>query len=1098
MKLMNCASSPWQVGAHWLWAATLALSAAGFPATLTGQSTSGAISGVVVSTAGTPIEGATVSIAGTNIGALTNRAGRFLLFSVPDGEHRLEVRLLGFRTAARIVQVEQGTASIERFTLIDEPFELDGIIVSGTGSATEKRRVANTVGLIDAAVLANAPITSFSELVQGREPSLMALTSDGAVGSGTRIRIRGSNSITMSNEPLIYIDGLRVDNSGDLGGSGRHGDAGSPLDDINWSSVDRVEVLKGPAAATLYGSEASSGVIQIFTRAGRPGPARGTIRADGGWATYPSVFAPAAGFTTTDAGAAALSAHYGTTIEPFEVIERDFVSDLLEVGYHQAYSADVSGGTDVIQYFVAGRVSDEDGPLGGGSFGPASDRLRRIQTNASLKFLPKESLQLSVSMSYVDSDLQTFARNNEVSSPLVAAWLSKPERASCAPSSLLPGETFGEVTPLCSGAGNPTGAVGFGTVRELYQHEARKAGRHLTGALALAWNGPGGWSTSATVGMDQVDERLDRMTPFGWRLDGVSSSPVSDQGSRSLVTRTHRELTFDGSVGWQGVRGPFEVDVTAGGQAFLTDEWGASLEAWDFPAPGVTDVGLAAQSQISDYTTGRASVGTYLQTRLGYDDWLFGTAGARLDRTSAFGSEAGAAFYPRAGISAVASEMGEWEPEWLTLLRVRAAYGRAGLQPGSFDRLTTFAPRQTPGGAGFEPENIGNVDLRPEQASEWEVGMEAGLWNGVLAIDVTYWNRVTRDALVLRPFPAAGGFTEPQLANIGQLDAHGIEATLSSSFSPGRDVSVRLFANGAFLRDRVTSLGGTPTVQASAGYPRHRNSIAEGYSPGAFLGARLLPTCAPGIDRACWEPGVTVPYDIDGDGSPDTSEAFRAFLGASDAISLGALRPLRDDEDGDLDFFDHRLGKPMPDWQGSFGGDVTLWSRLTFATLFEYRTGDVGVANLTGAFRRAFFGNAPETAAVGSILANPQTRLDPDTRYAAAMRWAREQVSLNDYSGMNQIEDADMLRWREANVTWRLPSDWSSSIGAEGVSLTFSARNLLVWTPYSGTDPEANEVSRCGGAGEAANPLQCNFVMGTEAYTLPLPRRFSLSARVVF
>jgi len=1059
--------------------------------------TDGTVTGLVTTVTGIAIEAAQVSIVGTGIGALTNTTGRYLLLGVPPGDHLLDIQVVGFRTRRIAVHVPAGGSGIGNVALSEVAFQLDEIVVTGTGAATTKRQLGNTVGIVDATRLSNAPISNFSELIQAREPSVVAFTSDGAVGSGSRIRIRGSNSISMSNEPLVYVDGVRVDNSGDMGGNGRHGDWGSPLDDINWEGVERVEILKGPAAATLYGSEASSGVIQIFTRRGSTGPA--TIRTTGefGTSVFPNVIEPAAGFARDASSAAALGTLYGMDIQPFEVFERDFMSDIFETGVHQSYSADVSGGSDEFQYYVAGRFADEDGPLGLKDLGAANDALRRIQASASLAFVPRPGLRLRMMTSYVDTRFDTFVRNNDPGSPVVATWWSKPEDATCAASAPDATSTFGAQTPRCTGAGNPTGAPGFGTPRELSQNDRSQHTRHFTSSFQGAWTGRG-LDANITIGIDQVDERADQSRPYGWRVDGLAPSSLADGGVRSLASRTHRELTFDGRVSWSGQLGPsFTTTLTTGGQAYVTDEWGGRVAGRGFPAPGIADVGLAAVSTATDYQTSKVGLGSYGQAQLGYLGWIFGTVGLRLDRASPFGAEAGSALYPKAAVSAVLSDREDWGSTWVPTLRIRAAVGQSGLQPGAFDKLTTYRPRQTPGGAGFEPGTIGNPNLRPERATEMEAGIEAEIAGGRVGIDVTVWDRTTRDALIQRNFAAAGGFTEPQLENLGRLDSSGLEIAIRGLLLESSTATISVFGNAAYMRQRVAELGGTVGGTASGAYPRHRNSIVEGLAPGTFLGAQMIPQCTTGMTRTCYEPGSTVPYDIDRDSIPDSLSDFRAYLTGADAISLSELRLLLDDEDGDGDPLDHVLGKPTPDWQGSAGVDVTLWDRLTVNSLFEYRAGGYQVANLTGAFRRAFRQNTRASAEVESILLDPATRSDPDARTAAAMRWT-ELVSLSPYSGLNLLEDADMVRWREVSVSYRVPPAWSSAIRAQDLTVTLSGRNLAVWTHYSGTDPEANEIARCGGAGEAGNGLQCNFVDATEMFTLPLPRRFGLSVRMVF
>src|SRR5207248_6326706 len=227
---------------------------------------------------------------------------------------------------------------------------LDVVVVTGAGAETEKRKLGNTVATIDVNGLRNAPVANFSEQLAAREPGVSVLPSSAMTGEGARIRIRGAASLSQPNEPIVYIDGVRVDRSGGFGDYIGTGGGGSPsrLDDINPDAIERIEVLKGAAAATLYGTEASAGVIQVFTKTGSRGSPRWDFMSEQGLANYPAGrYAPNAGWVLPDELAAArsrslnlpvptaiqLSTFYGETLQPFQIIERPFAKELFETGY---------------------------------------------------------------------------------------------------------------------------------------------------------------------------------------------------------------------------------------------------------------------------------------------------------------------------------------------------------------------------------------------------------------------------------------------------------------------------------------------------------------------------------------------------------------------------------------------------------------------------------------------------------------------------------------------------------------------------------------------------------------------------------------------
>jgi hypothetical protein len=445
----------------------------------------------------------------------------------------------------------------------------------------------------------------------------------------------------------------------------------------------------------------------------------------------------------------------------------------------------------------------------------------------------------------------------------------------------------------------------------------------------------------------------------------------------------------------------------------------------------------------------------------------------------------------------------------LSTVRVRAAVGQSGLQPGAFDKFATYGPALTFEGPGIQQENLGNPDLKPERATEWEFGADLGFLDNRLGIEVTYWDRTTRDALVERQFAPSGGFSQSQLDNVAELEGHGWELKLDALLVEGDNLSVGIFANGSFLREVITDMGSAPTIEV--GYFRFRNTLSEGFAPGTFFGAQLIPLCSTdpiysggpneGDARPCYTQGATVPFDTNLDGEPDTEAEFRAFLTSSPGISLddSRMNPLIDDEDGDDDILDHPLGKPTPDWQGSFGAQITLWQNVHVNALFEYRTGGFRVSNLTDAFRNShgLLGrNTRRAAEVESTLLNPASQGDAEARLAAGMAWATELKSLAPFSGLNLVEPGDFLRWRELDVTYAVPGTFADKLGFSHMSVSFTVRNLHLFSGYSGTDPEVNQVGRCGRGGETT--LECNFLDSVDSFGPPLPRRFGVSVAFGF
>ncbi len=1074
----------------------------------------GTVQGVIISSTGRPLAGVEVFLAGRGIsavavagriGTLTDEAGQYTLANIPAGQTEIRARIVGYSQVLAQVAVLAGQTTDLNFELNRSVIQLDEIVVSGAGGQVQKKQLGNTIATVSAADFEMAPVIDFGTMVAAREPSVVGLPSGGLAGQGSRIRIRGTNSLSMSNEPVVYVDGVRVDNAGNFAGRVfTNGGAPSRLDDINPESIERIEILKGAAAATLYGSEASSGVIQIFTKKGTTGPPRFNFRIDQGITNFPGDrVKPLAGFPRTQAQADKLTALYGgkfhdgdRSLKPFEVFESDIIRDLWETGRDQIYSASVTGGGESVQYYLSGRATFTDGPWGDGGvieerLGKNKDFNRRYQGNFSVTLFPRSRLQFRASGMFADVRQDTPQNGNDIYGPVGMAWWAKPEVANCDNSAVDTSARLGEGSPFfCTGSGNPFGAATFGTIREFSQTETGESTEHFQGGLNMSYEASSSVTVEALVGYDVVNSRAGEFVPFRYDVDNFTGRRTD--GFKRLGIRAHREITLDTKVRWSErfLDDTWSSQLVVGGQGFIAKDVIGGGQGITFPGPGLEIVEAAASQSVDEFREEKVNAGAFAQEQIGYQDVAFLTVGGRLDRNSAFGEAEDAAFYPKAGISIIPSDLSGWTNSTISTLRVRGAVGKSGLQPGAFDKLTTFQPGPTVEGPGLRPDNLGNENLKPEKTTEWELGTELGFFNDVASLELTYWKRVTNDALIRRVFPVTGGFRNTQLDNVGQLDAKGYEIKVDWLAVDRENFALSVFANGAFIDEIITSLGGAPPFKVAGTYARPRNFVEEGFAPATFFGGKLVD----------WTPGSTVPIDTDGDGLADTEQVFRTWLGSMTSIRIrNDLNPLLRDDDGDGNLLDHFLGKPTADWQGAFGTQMTLWNNVQVNTVFEYMTGNFVVQNLTDQFRRAnpaIGRNTRKTAELEAILLNPATQGDVQARFDAAMEWVTEQASLAPFSGLNAVSPADWLRWRELGVTYTVPTTFAQRLGLTNLQINLTGRNIKLWSKYDGTDPETNARGACGGGGSASS--RCILSNGLDSMGLPIARRYAISLRFGF
>ncbi|HRK53342.1 MAG TPA: SusC/RagA family TonB-linked outer membrane protein [Cyclobacteriaceae bacterium] len=1052
----------------------------------------GTISGVVTDAeTGDPVPGVNIFIPSLAKGTLSNVDGTYQISDIPNGSYRVVGSFIGYRNMTENVTVNNNSQTLN-FALETSVTQLSEIVVTGTGGPMEKRKIGNSVGIISTESLSNAPITSFSDLLQGREPGMVSIPGGGLTGEGAQIRIRGSASLSQLNEPIIIVDGVRIDNGGGFGAGGFAGNGGggtSRLDDINPESIARVEILKGAAAATLYGTEASNGVIQIFTKRGATGAPKFDVKLAKGIITYPKGrYAPNVGWARTPAQAATMTSVLGENIVPYQLVSRTFTEDLFETGTNTEASVSASGGTNAVTYYVNGRFYDEDGPFGGkenrgykpGQSTLAEDLMKRAQLNANVGIIPSGKTKINIVTGYNKTSFSSLQTNNNIYAVGSLAQFSKPERVA---------------------ANNLTGTAAFATVNESMQQTVTQEVNHYNGSVNINYN-PIPWLIlDGVIGVDYSNSASENYRPFGWNIDGFGGS--EPDGSKAYTNRDFiaTSMQFNASA-TNRISDNIESDFILGTQLIQQTTNIFSGNGVAFPGPGFAVAGAGANKDIYQFFAETVNAGVYAQEQIGFNDHIFVTLGARLDAHSAFGSNFNAQFYPKIAASYVVSDAPYWPGNIgpISTLQFKGSFGQSGLQPGTFDALTTYGAIASTNGAGIRPQNLGNPDLKPEVSSELEVGTSIGLLDGKLTFEATYWDRTVNDALFAQQFPPSGGWRGAQLVNIGELAAKGLELNINATVVNTGDLKVELFANAAYLNEEVISLGGAPPVKVGGSYPRYRNFLVEGYSPGANFGVKLLDV-----------PDGFLPLDYNSDGNPDSRAEVVSYLGS---LPTGASLPtttsivMLDNNyvtKGEQSVSGHFLGKTTPDWQGSIGGTVT-WKNFLLRTNFEYRAGNYYVNNLTAAFRQAngtIGRNLPNSARVerdyytGGVDANFNPQNSGEVRTAAVEEWVNDILALTPFAGLNTIEKADFVRWRELSLTYRFPTSFTDKLGLTSGSFTTSAKNLALFTGYSGADPEINVLGR-GGDGNANSNTDQNFGQGIEAFGWAIPTTVIFTLKVGF
>jgi TonB-linked SusC/RagA family outer membrane protein len=758
------------------------------------QAQTGTIVGQVTDPrSGEGIGAAALQVEGTRFGTVSGVDGRYRITGVTAGAHVVIARRLGYTQQRQTVTVADREVTAN-FILQVNAVALDQVVVTGTAGGEAKRSIGNVVSTIDAtAELSKSSAPNLSSLLSARAPGLVISPATSRLGAGPSIQIRGRTSISLDNSPLLYIDGVRVSNataSGPIGVSGggssfgaQNSNVGGRLNDISPEDIQSIEVIKGPAAATIYGTEAANGVIQIITKKGAAGvKPQFSMQVQTGSLS----FRDAAGRVPTNY----LKDASGNVVTWNGVQqEADSGRPIFKTGQTRLYNASLQGGREQAQYYISVGYENDLGI-------EPNNSLRQFTLHANLNSAITSRTEFASSVNFTN----------------VSAHLG----ADVGVSALLGAEVGHRLLFPASRGFYPN----FPPEIPQGLYDNSQGINRFTGSGTLS-NRPTDWfSHRAIVGIDYTGDDSRALEQFA-PPSLASFLPPTAAGGRIGQTLRHNSIItadYSGTAKFN-LTSAMSSASSIGGQFYRTELNISSLGGYGFPAQGVATVSAAANTVLPGQgDTINTTVGAYAQQTFGWRERLFLTGAVRVDNNSAFGNDFKWVTYPKVSASWVVNE----EPFWHTnnvvnTLRLRSAYGESGRQPAAFTALRTFTPVQGPGSSNaVTPGSIGNSNLKPERGKEVEVGLESGLFNR-LTIDFTYFSKQTRDEIINQPVAPSSGFSGNQFVNLGRVDNHGIElqanlqALTRNSF--GWDISASLATN----KDVIKDLGGLPSAVTSAG-----------------------------------------------------------------------------------------------------------------------------------------------------------------------------------------------------------------------------------------------------------------------------------------
>jgi TonB-linked SusC/RagA family outer membrane protein len=950
-----------------------------------------------------------VTVSGTGSGALTGQNGEFTITNVPAGERIIRARRIGLNAGQKTVTITAGSTITVDFTLSQSATQLEELIVTGTAGAAERKTIGNSVTQLDVAELTQKQaVLSVTEVLQSKTPGVTIMPGSGAPGTSGEIRIRGAASIS-GYRPVVFIDGIRysIDDLGSFAATGggtlglaQSTQVTSALNFLNPNDIESIEVIKGPAAATLYGAEAANGVIQIITKKGTRGQQRMTfgVRAERG--TNEMALDLPTNYTTCDAvkkaqletGSTQLSwpgcqGVADNAIITDNPLERDPIA--MRSGKLSILQMNVRGGGDRYSFYLSGDRNIEQGV-----FFNSDNSQESVRSNFTVN--PNDRLDFTVNVNWQEGRLRLPIQDESANGLLLSGTRGLPGRFRSG-GNLAQG--WREITP---------------TAANRYKNYTNPERLTLGGTANYS---PFPWfHNRATIGVDQTQTQAQLLFLPG-DID-ATQDPDAASGANLRKTPSRRVLTVDysGSLLWQPLN-----------RVQSTTSFGAQVVADKFQQISATGIGIGAvdvtRIDLLQRTTGAESfsennsVGYYAQEQVGLSDRLFLTGALRADDHSSFGKDFDIVVYPKLSVSYIASEQpalrSMLDAARVSTLKLRGAWGQAGRAPTAFSATQTYTvSRVTLGsttGSAISTSVYGNPNLEAERGNEIELGFEAGMLRERLGIDFTYYNRTTSKMLQAVSIAPSTGFIGTRLANLGEVTNKGIELSVFGSPVQLRNFSWDSRVNVSTNANKLVSFGvagktvDTPTGQAFGTVQQHR--------PGYPLGGYWVTPPQRGPDGAPLLTATNQPIYNPGD-------TARRYIGPS-----------------------------TPTREIGFSNTFTVLKYFRVYALLDYKGGH-------------YIFNQKERsrcqAANDNCLANNDLRARFPQTAADTILFKELQLRRATAISPEWIQKADFVKLREVSLTVDVPSAWMRRTRASSASFMLSGRNLGLWSDYPGVDPEVN------------------------------------------
>ena len=773
--------------------------------------TSYTISGQVLdATNDEPLPGANVQIVGTTYGTAATRDGRFTFEArLEPGKYRVRVSFVGFETVTRPVDLgDQQRVTLDPVRLNISASRVEEVVVTGQASPTRRKELGNAISSIDAAELQETPKSSALQSLQGKLAGVRIQQSSGDPAGGTDIRLRGTGTVLGAAGPLIVLDGVIISNDSpeliQIGGTTQN-----RLLDINPNDIARIEVVKGAAAAALYGSRANNGVMQIFTKTGKAGETR---------VTYSTRVETQAIRNTLDVNMA--QNDQGQFLDnggnPLPEGQRrwDYQDFIFDRAYGTEQYLSVSGSSGDTRFFTSGGYFGTQGIVDESNF-------RRYNGTARLEHTLNDWVNVTAGARYAFSE-SADVPNGGLNSLYGA----------------MTGFIFGPNTtdPRKNDLGEFPDIGTFSNPLEVQNRfDFGQETSRFIGDLQVNMAPVDGLSIDYVIGLDTYEQTGTAFIPRGVGTNGFETGFSRRAELSNLQYNSDLNIRYETTIA-EGVRSTSLI----GGTVQYSSQETFNAQSQDLPPIAETVGGGTSSREFGEFRSPLTVYGVFGQQSFGVADRLFVTGALRLDASSSFGEDDRWQLYPKVSASYVLSEYDFWGDALGSVVpsfKLRGSVGWSGglTSIGAFDRFTVYNSQPFAGNPGLQPsDQRGAEGVVPERQREIELGTDLSLFSERVALEFTYYNQQTNDLLLTQSLAPTTGF-DTRLGNVGTVENNGIELRVRG-VALDRE-NFRWVSTATYSRNR-NEVSGIPGETGRVVIPSSFGvSVAENGEPiGSFFG----------------------------------------------------------------------------------------------------------------------------------------------------------------------------------------------------------------------------------------------------------------------